>query len=418
MKKAKNNLMKEASRKCAKLAGQLPLNLSDEDIEAMLLEGTESLGRDVGLVIMERWLEAEVGRRCGRWGSQAAFRHGRQRGYVVFGGQKLGIERPRVRGRDGREIALENYRRFQQEGAMRGAVARQLTRKVSTRDYAGAIGALGQAYGVKKSSVSREWKKATEAELQRLCERAVPQDLVALVIDGKHFARECIVAALGVDRAGKKHLLGLWAGSTENTTLVKDLLAALRERGLETARPLLVVIDGAKALHAGVRAVFGERAQIQRCRVHKLRNVLDYLPRELHGKTGWRYRGALALNSAAAAEKELRALADWLEGHSSSAAASLREGMEELFTLQRLGVRDVALLSSLSSTNLIESAFARCEAWTSRVSRWRNQNMALRWAAGALLWAETSFRRIKGHAALPALEVALNAALAPQQQAA
>jgi hypothetical protein len=148
--------------------------------------------------------------------------------------------------------------------------------------------------------------------------------------------------------------------------------------------------------------VFGERAAIQRCRVHKLRNVLAYLPRELHGKVAWRYRSALARHSAA--------------------AASLREGMEELSTLQRLGAKDIALIASLSSTNLIESAFSRCEAWTSRVSRWRGQSRAARWAAGALLWAESSFRRIKGHTALPALEVALNAThkttLAPQTQAA
>jgi hypothetical protein len=142
------------------------------------------------------------------------------------------------------------------------------------------------------------------------------------------------------------------------------------------------------------------------------------VPRELHGKVAWRYRGALALNHAEAAEKELRALASWLEEHSTAAAASLREGMEELFTLQRLGMRDVALIGSLSSTNLIESAFSRCEAWTSRVSRWRGQSMASRWAAGALLWAEAGFRRIRGHAALSTLRSALNLSLEPRNQAA
>jgi transposase-like protein len=418
MKKTKKNLIKEASRKCAKLEEQLPLNLSEEGIDAMLIEGTEALGRDVGLLLMGRWLEAEVQRICGCWGSQDAFRHGQQRGYIVYGGQKLPVERPRVRCKGGSEIGLETYRRFQQDGAMQRAVARQLMRKVSTRDYAGAIGAIGNAYGVAKSSVSREWKKATEAELARLCERQVPADLVALIIDGKHFGKECIVVVMGVDRTGKKHVLGLWAGSTENSTLVKDLLCDLRRRGLDTGRPLLVILDGAKALASAVRAVFGGRAHIQRCRVHKLRNVLDYLPRELHSKTRWRYRAALALNDPAAAEKELRALATWLEEHSSAAAASLREGMEELFTLQRLGVRDVTLIANLSSTNAIESAFSRCEAWTGRVSRWRGQPMALRWAAGALLWAERTFRRIKGHHALPALHDALNKTLEPKQQAA
>jgi transposase-like protein len=418
MKKAKKNLLKEASRKCAKLEGQMPLNLSDEDIQAMLIEGTEALGRDLGLLLMGRWIDAEVERLCGRWGSQQALRHGAQRGYIVYGGQKLPVERPRVRRKGGGEVGLESYRRFQQDGAMQRAVARQLMRKVSTRDYAGAVDAMGDAYGVKKSSVIREWKRATEAELARLFERPVPAGLVALILDGKRFGKECIVVAMGVDAAGKKHVLGLWAGSTENATLVKDLLCDLRRRGLDTTRAMLVILDGARALHSAVRAVFGPRAPIQRCRIHKLRNVLDYLPREHHGKTAWRYRAALALNDPAAAQKELRALATWLEEHSSSAAASLREGMEELFTLQKLGVRDPALIASLSSTNAIESAFSRCQAWTGRVSRWRGQAMALRWAAGALRWAERSFRRIKGHRALSALAATLNATLEPNQQAA
>jgi transposase-like protein len=152
------------------------------------------------------------------------------------------------------------------------------------------------------------------------------------MLDGKRIGKECIVVAMGVDGAGKKHVLGLWAGSTENATLVKDLLCDLRRRGLNTTRAMLVILDGAKALHSAVRAVFGPRAHIQRCCIHKLRYVLDYLPREHHGKTAWRSRAALALNDPAAAQKELRALATWLEDHSSSAAAILREGMEELFT--------------------------------------------------------------------------------------
>jgi putative transposase len=406
MKKQKNNVMKKASAKIAALAGQLPLNLSDQDIEAMLIEGAESFCRDAGLLIMQRWLDAEVARHCGPWGRQTAFRHGHQAGYVVYGGQKLPIERPRVRGR------------FQQEGAMQRAVARQLTRKVSVRDYAGAIDAVAEGYGTGKSSVSRAWKKATEAELAQLCEREVPGGLVALLIDGKRFGKENILVALGVDREGKKHILGLWAGASENATVCKELLADLERRGLDTTRAILVILDGAKALHAAVRAIFGERARIQRCRVHKLRNVLDHLPRELHGKVKWRYRAALALNSAEAAEKELHALADWIEAHSVAAARSLREGLDELFTLQKLGITDETLVASLGSTNLIESVFSRCAAWTGRVSRWRGGGMALRWAAGALLWAERTFRRIKGNTALPALEAALNPALAPQKQAA
>ena len=164
-------------------------------------------------------------------------------------------------------------------------------------------------------------------------------------------------AAMGIDARGVKHVLGLWAGATENATVVKTLLEELVERGLSTEEPLLCVIDGSKALAAGIRRVLGARGRIQRCRIHKLRNVCDHLPKELQGQVRWRYRAALEANDADLALKELGQLAAWLEKHSVSAAASLREGMEELVTLQRLGVRDLGLLRSLDrkSTRLNSS---------------------------------------------------------------
>jgi transposase-like protein len=200
---------------------------------------------------------------------------------------------------------------------------------------------------------------------------------------------------LGVDRCGTKHVLGLWHGASENATLVRSLLADLRERGLNTESAMLVVIDGAKALAKGVREVFGERAFIQRCRVHKLRNVMEHLPKEKRAQAGWRLRGAWTKPTVEAALKELRAVVKWLETISPSAARSLEEGMEETLTVTRLGLQG-NLARSFSSTNLIESCFAQTEAWTRRVKRWRNAKMILRWGAAALLVAEKGFRRIRG----------------------
>ena len=256
---------------------------------------------------------------------------------------------------------------------MQRAVASKLTHQGSTRNYAAAIDDGLAGYGIRKSSVSRQWKNATAGELQKLCQRPVPADLVALLLDGQYFRRECLVVALGVDPAGRKHVLGLGHGATENSTLVKELLADLRERGLNTEAALLVVVDGAKALYNGVREVFGERALIQRCRVHKLRNVLEHLPLAKRPPAVWRLRAAWAKTTPEEALKELRAGGKWLDTISPSAARSLEEGLEETLTVTRLGLPE-ALVRTFSPTNLIESCFARTEAWTRRVKRWRSRS--------------------------------------------
>ena len=314
---------------------------------------------------------------------------------MVYAGRKVHIPKPRVRQKGAGEIGLRTYAAFQQDGRMQRAVARKLKHQVSTRHYAQAIDECLEGYGIDKSSVSRQWKAATALELRTLCQRPVPKDLVALLIDGQYFHRECLVAALGVDSQGRKQVLGLWHGATENSTLVRELLAELRERGLNTEGSILVVIDGAKALYKGVREVFGPRALIQRCRVHKLRNVLDHLPLEKRGQAAWRLRSAWSKPTPEAALKELRACVRWLESLSPSAARSLEEGLEETLTVCRLGLQP-SLVQSFNSTNLIESCFARTDAWTQRVKRWHEPQMVLRWGAAALLFAEKGFRRIKG----------------------
>lgn len=406
MKKQKRSLLAEASTKSSEpLRLEETLPLLDLILESQ--QEIEAVSLNLGLKIMSRYMEAEITRRQGHWGQQTHYRHGTQPGYVVFHGRKVPVQRPRLRQKDGRETALESYQLFQQDGRMQRAVARKLLRQVSTRNYAGAIDDCLEGYGVAKSSVSRHWQVATAAELEKLCQREVPKDLVALMIDGKYFRSECLVTALGVDKAGEKHVLGLWHGATENSTVVRELLADLRERGLDTEAVILVVLDGSKALYKGVKDVFGERALIQRCRVHKLRNVLEHLPKEKRQQAAWRLRGAWAKATAEEALKELKACVKWLDPISPCAARSLEEGLEETLTLHRLGMNEL-LRKSLSSTNLIESCFARTEAWTGRVKRWRNAKMVLRWGAAALLVAEKGFRRIRGHEHLTELIVALN----------
>ena len=405
MKRKNTNLLAEASLKSSEPAA-LEEHLPMLDLILEMKHDIEAVSAELGLKIMARYMDQEIERRCGPWGEQSHYRHGSQPGYVVFHGRKVPIIRPRLRDKAAGEAALQSYQLFHQDGRMQQAVARKLIRQVSTRNYAGAIDDCLQGYGIGKSSVSEHWKSATAAELERLCQRPVPPQLVALLLDGQSFRGEHLIVALGVDPEGQKHVLGLWHGATENSTVVRALLVDLRERGLDTQSALLVVLDGAKALHKAVKEVFGERALIQRCRVHKLRNVLEHLPKAKQQQAAWRLRGAWAKATPQEAMKELRALVKWLDAISPCAARSLEEGLEETLTLHRLGLNEL-LRRSLSSTNLIESCFSRTEAWTRRVKRWRNGKMVLRWGAAALLVAEAGFRRIRGHVHLGELKAAL-----------
>lgn len=420
MKKQDNSPLAEASTK-------FNLNLVNFQFDLPMLEmiletkaEIEALSAQAGLKIIHHFLEQEIQQRCGPHRQQSAYRHGRQPGYIVYAGRKVSIPKPRVRAKDGGEIRLQSYQAFQQDGRMQRAVARKLTHQVSTRNYAAAVDDCLEGYGIDKSSVSRQWKAATTVELQKLCQRPVPSDLVALLIDGQYFRRECLIVALGVDKQGQKHVLGLWQGATENSTLVRELLADLRERGLNTEAAILVVLDGAKALYKGVREVFGERALIQRCRVHKLRNVLEHLPLEKRTQAAWRLRGAWAKATPEEALRELRVCVKWLDTISPHAARSLEEGLEETLTVTRLGVHE-SLVRTFSSTNLIESCFARTQSWTHRVKRWRGAKMVLRWGAAALLFAEKGFRRVRGYDHLSQLIEALRShqsELAPMKKAA
>ena len=283
---------------------------------------------------------------------------------------------------------------------------------LSTRRYSVGLEPVGEAVqaaasATSRSAVSRKFVQATERALAELL--AVPLagvDLVALMVDGVYFAEHCCVVALGIDSDGHKHPLALAEGSTENATLVRDLLTRLRdERGLDVTKPILVVIDGAKALRRAVLDVF-EQPVIQRCQLHKVRNVLDKLPERLRETVGRRMRQAYHADSALDAEAQLQALARELDKTHPGAAASLREGLAETLTVLALDVPPT-LARTLRSTNAIDSMIEICREHAKNVKRWRDGMMAIRWCAAGMLEAKKQFRRVNGYLHLPALRTAL-----------
>ena len=402
------------------LAVHLPLPLVElwEELQPQV----EHLAGLAGLQIIRGVIEEEVTRRVGpRYQPDAAsscVRWGQQPGYVVFAGQKVEVERPRVRMRKGQEVSLDSYARLQHDGRRQRAVQEGIVAGLTSRSYHRAVQSVLDGYGIEKSSVSREFVAASAAQLKTLCEKKLNElELVAVLIDGIHLGQQVLVVALGIDSGGNKHVLGLWQGATENTTVVQALLEDLEARGLNPKRRYLFVIDGAKALRAGIERVFGERAEVQRCQIHKRRNVKEHLPKSAQGDTDRRIRNAYAMTSYADAKAELGKIFRQLERINPSAAHSLEEGLEETLTVHRLGVGTL-LRQSLASSNPIESCFSIVEKVARNVKRWRAGNHALRWTATGLLEAEKKFRRVKGYRELELLQRKLNPSLTQQVQVA
>jgi transposase-like protein len=266
---------------------------------------------------------------------------------------------------------------------------------------------MAETVGVSKSNVSREFVEASEQTLKELCERRFDdKDILIVYIDGIQFGQVHVIAALGVDSQGYKHVLGLREGASENATVVKDLLTDLVDHGLDPNRRRLFVIDGSKALRKGINEVFGSDNPIQRCRNHKIRNVLGYLPDDRKADVQAAMKAAFKLEADKGIAK-LKKLAEWLSREYPSAAGSLLEGLEEMFTINRLGLPK-NLRRCLSSTNVIESPYSGVRQKTGRVRRWRDGQMVLRWTASALLSIEKRMRRIMGYQQLWILEAALN----------
>jgi putative transposase len=402
------------------LAVSVPLPLVEvwEELQPQV----EQLTGLAGLQIIRAVIEDEVTRRVGpRYqpaGDGGCLRWGQQPGYVVFAGQKVPVNRPRVRTREGQEVELETYTRLKHDGRRQRAVREGIVAGLTSRNYQRAVQSVLDGYGIQKSSVSREFVQASATQLKKLCEKNLAElDLLAILIDGIHFGKQVLVVALGIDSGGKKHVLGLWQGATENTVVVKDLLEDLVTRGLAPERRYLFVIDGAKALRAAIERVFGERAEVQRCQLHKRRNVAEYLPKGTQSDYDRRIRNAYAMTGYAEAKAELQKIFRQLERVNPSAARSLEEGLEETLTVHRLGVGEL-LRRSLANTNPIESCLSTVERVARNVKRWHAGDQALRWTATGLLEAEKKFRKVKGFRELPALQHKLNPTLTQQVQVA
>jgi putative transposase len=339
--------------------------------------------------------QADPSRQNSRWGTQA--------GYCVVGGQKVPLKRPRVRDRRHREVPLGSYEMLRQASLMEDSVWHKLMHGITTRRYGEVVRELEQAYGIEKSTVSEHFIEASRQRLDKLLARPLGEHaLCAMLIDGTCFEEQEVIVAIGLTLQGHKLVLGLHQGATENATVVKHLLEGIAERGVDFEVPRLYVLDGGKGLHAAVRKVAGRCALIQRCQVHKIRNVVGHLTEEYQTAIRCKMRNAYSMREQVDAKRALDALLRELMDLNPSAARSLEEGMEESLTMHRLRL-PLNLRRSLSSTNLIESAFSTVETVCRNVKRWQGGDQYLRWVASGLLWAESRWNRIHGFRELPIL---------------
>lgn len=403
------------------LAGlSLEATVAMADLAASMRDGLLAFATSAGLVVMQQMLTAELvatigpkhaklpaSERVGNW-------HGTTTGQVVLGSQKVTVERPRGRLADGGEIGLDTWDVFASEDLLNQVVVERMLAGVATRrhvDVAEPVGVDGKA--TSKSAVSRRFKRATQTALVELMARDLSElDVAVVMIDGLNVADQMITVALVITSDGRKVPVGLRLGDTENSVVVTDLLADLVARGLRFEHGILCVIDGAKALHTAVTKVFGTKALVQRCTLHKRRNVTGYLGVDERDPIDARLARAFADPDPVKGKRACEALARQLDHDHPDAAGSLREGLDEMFTVARLGITG-RLRQSLTNTNCIESMISICRTNNGRVKRWRDGEMKKRWIAAGMLEAERSFRRLKGHADMPTLVAAISRATNP-----
>ena len=336
--------------------------------------------------------ERRPGRR--RNGDGPAY-HGRQRGRVYLADRAVRIEKPRLRGPEG-EVAVPAYEALRRPSGLGERMLELLLAGLGTRSHGKAIGEMADTAGVSKSSVSRRAAEAAGERLRELSERRLDdRDHLIVYVDGIQFGGHHVLAALGVDDGGNRRVLGIREGASENSVVALGLLEGLVERGLDPGRARLFVLDGSKALRKAVGQVFGGARLVQRCRNHRMRNVVGHLPKELHDQARAVLRAAWKLDAREGGAR-IEQFASWVETRHPDAAGSLREGLDELFTVSVIGLTP-ALKRCLGTTNVIDNAHSGMRRRTGRVTRWRDGSMALRWAAAAFLEAEKGYRRIMGY---------------------
>jgi len=404
------------------LAGVLSESLAVtlRDIAQACREGLMAVAVEAGLATAVAIMNEEADALCGPWNARDPQRTHQRGGTaatsVVMGGQRLPIRRPRVHAvQDGErtgEVPLGTYGIFAQGDLLSRVAMERMLVGVATRSFERAADPIGgrraQAQSTSKSAVSRRFVTGTRKALDELLGRDLSAlDVAVLMIDGVDFAGACCVVALVVTADGTKVPVGLRLGDTENKTVVTALLADLVDRGLDASGGLLVVIDGAKALASAVGKVFGELALVQRCQIHKRRNLKEHLPARLRDDVDARVRGAFADPDPDSGLRKAKVLAAELDRTHPDAAASLREGLDDMFTVRRLGI-DGTLARTLTCTNMIESMISICRTTSRNVKRWRDEgDMRRRWCAAGLLEAERKFRRLRGHRQMPQLVAAL-----------
>jgi transposase-like protein len=368
-------------------------------------EGLLALSLDLGLEVIRLMMEADATALAGEKGKhqagRTAYRHGYEQTKVVCGGEKVSTARPRVRTKDGAELPLPTLAAFQAQDPLNQAVLKHILAGVSTRKYEG-VQDKPDGSCMSKSEVSRRFIKGMKAAMEEFFKRRLDDDFVAIMLDGMVFDKVTIIAAMGITAAGHKKMLGIAEGGSENSEVVKGLLADLIERGIDPSAKRLYVLDGSKALHKAVVDTFGKNAEIQRCQVHKKRNVLEHLPDSEKANASIALTNAYREFEYDEARSALEKLADSLQFRYPNAAASLREGLEETLTVHKLGVPGL-LRQTLSNTNPLESANGVCAGMIRKVSRFKDGETALRHAAAGFMEAERGFKRVKGYRQIPFL---------------
>jgi putative transposase len=385
------------------------VDLTHLDTMIPLIQALIPLGLQAFSEVMQAEVAQLAGAKYSRTGGQPdCVRWGRQRGSIFLADQKVPVTLQRIRDRQRRrEIPLQSYQQLQTPRAADAGLFRKVLAGLSCRDYRASAEAVPEAFGLSASSVSRRFIRASAKQLQALQERRLAAyDVVALVLDGKTFAADSMVIALGITLTGEKVILGFVQTATENETVCSAFLRELVERGLRIEHGLLVVLDGAKGLRKAVTTVFGAQATVQRCQWHKRENVVAYLPPSQQATWRRKLQAAYERPNYMEAKAALLRCRPELRLLNESAVKSLDEGLEETLTLHRLGLfRELGI--SLKTTNCLESLNSLVEQRVAKVDRWRSSDQKQRWLAAALLDIEPRFRRIKGFRALPLLRQAL-----------
>jgi len=405
----------EKFRKFA-LSNPVPIQLTFPlpDVVELAQTSLGDLLRGVGRAFIESVMEAEVeelaGKRSQPDPERNIYRWGIEDGYCIIDGQRVPIKRPRLRSRTKREIPLGSYEMFQRSSLLGETVWQKIMLGLTMRSYKEVVQQFADAYGLEKSTTCQHFIEASRKKLKELMERSLAGlAITVMAIDGTIFKGQSLVVAVGVDASGRKLVLGLRQGATENTTVVGALLGDLMERGLDFSKPRLYIVDGGKAIRAAIRNHAGDAAFVQRCQVHKIRNVTEHVTDADRHALKYRMRVAYGAAEAADARNLLYKLHDELLQANPSAAASLMEGMEECLTVSELRL-PVKVRETFSSTNCIESGFSIVDHICHQVKRWQGSDHRLRWVGSALLFAETRWNRIHGYRHMPMLINALDAA--------